>query len=193
MNKPLLRLLSASLLFPTLAFAHSSGTGVHDFQTGFLHPFSGLDHLLAMLAVGLWASQLGGRAQWQVPLTFVAVMAVGSLIGIKGGSLPLMESGIALSLLLVGVMIAASIRLPLAFSCALVGIFALCHGAAHGAELPFAASAVLYATGFLLATALLHLTGIVCANHLKHINRDSLLRWLGGLIAVSSGYFWLNI
>jgi len=193
MNKPLLRLLSASLLFPTLAFAHSSGTGAHDFKTGFLHPFSGLDHLLAMLAVGLWASQLGGRAKWQVPLTFVAVMAVGSLIGIKGGSLPLMESGITMSLLVVGVMIAASIRLPLAFSCALVGIFALCHGAAHGAELPFAASAVLYATGFLLATALLHLTGIVCANHLKHINRDSLLRWLGGLIAVSSGYFWLNI
>jgi len=192
MNKLLPRLLLVTGLLPTLAFAHTGGD-VHDFKTGFFHPFSGFDHLLAMIAVGLWASQLGGRAQWQVPLTFVAVMTLGSSFGINGGSLPLIESGIAISLLVVGVLIAASIRLPLAFSSALVGLFALCHGAAHGAELPFAASAALYATGFLLATALLHLSGIVCANHLEQINRESLLRWLGGLIAVSSGYFWLNI
>lgn len=191
MTKVLLRLMLLSCFLPTQAFAHITGTAVHDFQSGFFHPFSGLDHLLAMIAVGLWATQLGGRAQWQVPLTFVAVMTIGSLIGFNGGSMLLIESGIAMSLLVIGVLIAATVRLPLALSCALVGIFALCHGAAHGAELPFAASALFYAIGFLLATTLLHLSGIFSASYLTQINRESVLRWLGGLIAVSSSYFWL--
>lgn len=133
------------------------GTGL---TAGMMHPFSGLDHLLAMIAVGAWAVQQGGRARWAVPLAFVAMIAAGGAWGSLGGWLPGIESGIAASVLVLGLLIAFSARLPVAAGVALVGGFALFHGYAHGAEMPAIANAWLYALGFVLSTALLHAAGL---------------------------------
>jgi len=127
---------------------------------GFAHPFLGWDHLLAMIAVGLWAAQLGGRALWILPATFVSVMVCGALLAVAGLALPHVESGIAASLLALGLLVAFAARLPLAVGAALVGAFALFHGHAHGSELPAMTSAWAFGAGFVVATALLHLVGI---------------------------------
>lgn len=146
-------------LFASSAQAH---VGVHGagLTAGMMHPFSGLDHMLAMIAVGAWAAQQGGGARWAVPLAFVAMMAAGSAWGGLGGWLPGMESGIAASVLVLGLLIAFSTRLPVAAGMALVGGFALFHGYAHGAEMPAVAGPWLYAIGFLLSTLLLHAAGL---------------------------------
>jgi len=125
-----------------------------------MHPVSGLDHICAMLAVGLWAAQTGGRSMWAVPLTFVSVMALGGMLPLLSIGLPFVEQGIALSVLLLGVLIAASVRLPLWLSGSMVGLFALWHGHAHGTEMPALASGIEYVLGFMLATVLLHVVGI---------------------------------
>ena len=117
------------------------------------HPVGGLDHICAMLAVGLWAAQTGGRSVWAVPLTFVSVMVLGGMLGMMGIGLPFAEQGIVLSVLILGVLIAASIRLPLWVSSSMVGLFALFHGHAHGTEMPESAFAMIYALGFILSTA----------------------------------------
>lgn len=140
--------------------AHTFGLPHMDFFTGFSHPLSGLDHLLAMIAVGLWATQLGNRALWLVPLTFVLTMALGGLLGFAGLPLPMVEFGIAGSVLILGGLIALASRLPLVASMALVGLFALFHGYSHGTEMAVNASAGLYSIGFMLTTALLHGIGI---------------------------------
>ena len=127
---------------------------------GFTHPLLGWDHLLAMIAVGLWAAQLGGRALWSLPLTFVSVMAGGALLGMGGVALPHVEAGIAASLLVLGLFVAFAARLPLAVGVMLVAAFALVHGHSHGTEVPAMVSPWAYATGFVIATALLHVTGI---------------------------------
>jgi urease accessory protein len=158
------------MLLPNLALAHS-GTG-GGLMHGVLHPFTGLDHLFAMIAVGLWAAQLGGRATWLVPLTFVVVMAVGGMLGMAGISLPFAEAGIVASLLVLGVLIAAWVRLPLIASMTLVGIFALFHGFAHGVEMPEGTSG--YMPGFMLSTVVLHLTGIgiqICLDRVGYVTR----------------------
>ncbi len=146
-------------LFAAEAQAH---VGVHGvgLAAGMMHPFSGLDHLLAMIAVGAWAAQQGGRARWAVPLAFVAMMVAGGAWGGLGNWLPGIESGIAASVLVLGLLIAFSARLPLAAGMALAGAFALFHGYAHGAEMPAIANAWLYALGFVLSTALLHAAGL---------------------------------
>ncbi len=149
MRRAALILLAA---FSGTVQAHPSGVA------GFVHPFMGLDHLLAMLAVGLWAAQLGGRWAWAVPLAFVSAMAGGGALGIAGMSLPLVEPAIAVSVLVLGLLIAARVRLR-ASGLALVGVFALFHGAAHGIEMPPQASRLVYSGGFILATALLHAAG----------------------------------
>lgn len=143
-----------------IAHAHTTGLPHMDFATGLGHPLGGLDHVLAMVAVGLWATQLGGRAPWLVPLTFVLTMAAGGICGFLGIPLPMVEMGIAGSVLILGVLVALASRLPLAASMALVGVFAIFHGHAHGAEMAVESSVLWYSLGFMLATALLHGVGI---------------------------------
>jgi urease accessory protein len=138
-----------------MGMGHSSGLGA-----GFLHPIGGLDHLLAMLAVGFWGAQLGGRAIWLVPLAFLSVMTAGFLLGTGGSPLPLVEQGILASVVVLGLLIAAAWKLPLAVSCLLVGVFSLCHGHAHGTEMPLDLSGLTYAVGFISSTLLLHVAGL---------------------------------
>jgi urease accessory protein len=153
--------VAAVLLAPTAAFAHSGiGHGL-GFMHGFAHPLGGIDHLLAMVAVGLFAWQLGGRALWLVPTTFMLVMAAGGALGIHGAPMPFVEIAIAVSIVVLGTIVALRTKAPLIMAVALAALFAVFHGHAHGAEMPLAASATAYACGFLLATALLHAGGIV--------------------------------
>ncbi|HVE16889.1 MAG TPA: HupE/UreJ family protein [Chthoniobacterales bacterium] len=177
-------LLAALLLAPTLAHAHTGVGDTNGFAHGFGHPLFGLDHLLAMIAIGLWASQIGGRALWAVPATFVSVMAVGGVLGIAGVPVPFVEQGIATSVLLLGLLIAFSARLPLGFSVPLVALFAICHGHAHGAEMPVNASGFEYAIGFMLATAVLHGAGIGLGMLLQRNTPVPVLRVAGAAIAV---------
>jgi urease accessory protein len=133
---------------------------------GVAHPFLGVDHVLAMVAVGLWAGQTGRRALWAVPLAFVTMMAGGSLLAISGVALPAVEAGVAASVLALGLLVALAVKLPLAAGMALTGAFALFHGHSHGAELPAMASSIGYALGFLVATSVLHMTGVAAARFL---------------------------
>ena len=154
-------LATAFILAPTLAFAHPGLPGhTHDLASGFVHPFSGLDHILAMVAVGLFAAQLGGRALWAVPASFVGMMAAAGIAGMSGIALPLTETGIALSVIVLGGAVALRLALPVAAAMALVGFFAIFHGYAHGLETPETASGLLYGLGFVAATAALHTLGI---------------------------------
>jgi len=163
--KRLLRLASPAalaLLFPALAQAHPGHDGhdlTWDFSGGFAHPVGGLDHILAMVAVGLWAAQLGGRARWLVPAAFVGVMALAAAFGQRAGAIPGTEQGIAASVLVLGLLIAATVRLPVAAGMALAGLFAAFHGVAHGAEMPATAGGLAYGAGFMVATASLHTAG----------------------------------
>lgn len=166
--------------------AHTLGLPHMDFASGFGHPLGGLDHVLAMVAVGLWATQLSGRALWLVPLTFVLTMALGGLFGFLGVSLPLVETGIAGSVLILGALVALASRLPLAASMALVGVFALFHGYAHGAEMAAESSALWYSLGFMLATALLHGAGIGVGLAARNGVAARLVR-LGGAAIAASG------
>ncbi len=157
------RFLSSILLLAlmaTAAGAHTGAGGMAGFAHGFAHPFSGLDHLLAMVAVGVFAANLGGRALWLVPATFVGMMAAGGAAGIHELGLPLVEIGIALSVIVLGAAVEFKWRAPVAAATALAGFFAVFHGHAHGLEIPIASSAAGYAAGFMLATAALHVFGI---------------------------------
>jgi urease accessory protein len=140
--------------------AHTGHGDTSGFAHGFNHPIGGLDHVLAMVAVGLYAAMLGGRALWLVPGTFVTVMALGGALGMAGYALPYTEIGIALSVIVLGLAVAFRIGVPTLAAMALVGLFAIFHGHAHGAEMPLDLSGYEYAAGFLLATALLHGAGI---------------------------------
>lgn len=147
-------------LFAGAASAHTGQHAVAGFSSGFGHPFSGLDHLLAMIAVGLWAAQQGGRALWAVPAAFVAAMGLGGALAWAGGELPQVETGIAVSVLALGLLVATRRRWAVPAGMAVVAVFALFHGYAHGLEMPQAASPALYAAGFVLATVFLHGVGI---------------------------------
>lgn len=148
----------ALLLVPTLAMAHP-GHGDNGLMAGFGHPIGGLDHLLAMLAVGLWAAQQNGAARWALPCTFVGTMLIGGVLGFAGVELPAMESGIAASVLALGLAVALAVRPPLVLAVAATAAFALFHGVAHGLELPEMSSPWAYAAGFVVATAALHAVG----------------------------------
>lgn len=154
---PLVILSLCVLAFVGSAGAHPIDAGA-GLTAGFAHPMSGLDHVLAMVAVGLWAAQLGGRALWLVPGAFVAMMLAGGALGLSGIGLPAVETGVAGSVLLLGLLVAFGVRAPLGISMALVGGFALLHGHAHGSEMPAGAGA-LYVLGFTAATAFLHAIG----------------------------------
>lgn len=150
----------AAALLPTAALAHTGVGGTSGFAHGFWHPIGGLDHILAMVAVGAFAARLGGRALWIVPTAFVAMMAVGGFIGMEGIQLPFVETGVALSVVVLGLAVALRWKLPVAVASALVGLFAIFHGHAHGGEMPVAASGLAYAIGFMVATAMLHVAGV---------------------------------
>lgn len=154
-----LGILMGAALLPVVQ-AHTLGASGSGLAEGFIHPFLGLDHLLAMIAVGLWAAQLGGRATWLTPAAFVMVMAGAALLGSLGMELPMLEPAVASSVLVSGLLVACAVRLPPAASVCLVALFALFHGYAHGLESPQTASPALYGAGFILATASLHGIGL---------------------------------
>ncbi len=143
-----------------VAWAHVEGGQAAGFLTGFQHPWSGLDHILAMIAVGLWGAQLGSPALWLLPIAFPMMMAVGAMMGLMGIPVPGVEIGIALSAIVLGSMILAELRPKLAIAISVVGVFAIFHGHAHGTELPAGQSGLLYSMGFVIATGCLHGVGI---------------------------------
>lgn len=188
MIRMLLKLAVVGLFLPSIAFAHTGVGETAGLIHGLSHPLSGIDHLLAMIAIGIWAAQMGGRALWVVPTTFVAVMVLGSLLGLANIALPWVEVGIVLSVLVLGGLIAGDLRFSVVLSSLLVGVFAVFHGFAHGAEIPAAASAVSYGIGFGLSTVLLHLLGIGFGQWIHKINLPALGRFAGGMIALSGVY-----
>ena len=174
----------ATASFNTAALAHVGDHSHMSFPEGLLHPFTGLDHALAMVAVGLWASQLGGRALWLLPLTFPAVMAVGAALGLSGVTLPWVEIGIAGSVMVLGAVVALALRPSLAISIPLIGAFALLHGYSHGVELPATASVLGYGAGFIAATLVLHAVGIATGLIAGRLPVRFAARTTGGAIAV---------
>jgi urease accessory protein len=189
------RAVAAAVLFtlpPASALAHAQGGAAGaGFLSGFLHPLGGLDHVLAMLAVGMWGAQLGAPAIWMLPVAFPMVMALGGAAGILGVPLPAIEIGIGLSVLVLGSMIALAQRPPLAAAGLIVAFFAVFHGYAHGAELPGAAGAVPYSAGFVIATGLIHLTGIGIGCVIRLPHGHALLR-LGGSVIATAGLFFVG-
>jgi urease accessory protein len=156
----LLPIVALTVGMPDSAFAHAGHEAAFGFSSGFLHPFGGLDHVLAMIAVGLLAAQLGGRALWLVPGTFVTVMALAATAGVSGLPLPGTEYGILLSIVAISLPVAFALGMPVAPAMALVGVFAIFHGHAHGTEISVEAAAAPYVAGLALATALIHAAGI---------------------------------
>jgi urease accessory protein len=160
MDRTALRIAAASLAFaPAVAFAHPGHDGA-SLASGFLHPLGGVDHIIAMVAVGLLAARLGGRAVWLVPASFVATMGVAGLAGMMGAGLPYVETGIALSVVVLAAVAVLGTAMPVAVAMGLVAFFAVFHGYAHGAEMPETMSGLAYGAGFVAATALLHGVGI---------------------------------
>ena len=195
MNRPTrqqLIIALCTLAVPLTATAHTFGTHGAGFLQGMLHPLNGLDHLLAMLAVGLWASQLGGRALWAVPSSFVGAMVLGGVLGMTGYALPFTETVIVLSVLTLGLMISFAVRVPTAVGMLLVGGFAMFHGHAHGMEMMQAASGVLYALGFVITTSALHVAGILAGIGLLQIDSRHVVRGSGIAIAMTGLALLLN-
>lgn len=171
--------LSAALLAPTAALAHP-GHDAGTFLAGLHHPISGADHILAMVAVGLWAAQVGGRALWAMPAAFVGAMLAGGALGAGGIAFPAVEPMILASIIVFGVLVALATRLPLEATLPLIALFGAAHGWAHGAEGP-SNGLIVYAAGFALVTAALHGVGIVLGRGLGAVA----LRGLGAATAVA--------
>ncbi len=184
-------LLIGILALPAAAaWAHSSGHGeVAGFTSGFLHPLLGFDHLLAMVAVGLWGAFLGAPALWLLPVVFPLVMAMGGVLGIAGVPLPGVEVGIAVSALVLGAMVATAARPPLWLAAVIVGLFGIFHGHAHGTELPDAGNALTYTLGFVVCTGLLHVAGIAFGLVVRWPAGRLVVRCLGGLIGLAGIVF----
>jgi urease accessory protein len=171
------------------AEAHIRQAEASGFLSGLAHPVSGLDHIIAMIAVGLWGAQLGAPAIWLLPVTFPMVMAFGGFLGLIGIPLPGVEIGIALSGVLLGAVVLLEYKAPLWFAAVLVGIFGLFHGHAHGAELPAGENGLLYSLGFVLATGALHAAGIAIGTvHRWHWGRLA-LRLAGAGISLGGAVF----
>src|SRR5262245_1342374 len=179
------------LVLTRSAPAHTGTDAALGLQSGFLHPLTGLDHLVAMVAVGLWGAQLGNPAIWSLPITFPLVMAFGGLLGIAGISLPFPEQIIALSGIALGAMVALRVRPPLVVAVLIVGAFAIFHGYAHGRELPQAADPLAYAVGFVVATGLLHLCGILIGLLIRWPLGEQAVRACGVAVGMVGAYFLL--
>lgn len=173
------------------ALAHP-GHGASGFAAGLAHPFLGLDHLLAMVAVGVWAAQGGGRRVWLLPAVFMSMLAVGAGLALQWQALPLLETAIAVSVLALGFIIALALRLPASVAGAVTALFGLVHGYAHGLELPDSVARLAYALGFLAATAALHLAGIACGVAARQQHALVAARIAGAAIAVSGAYWLLG-
>ncbi|MFC7737282.1 HupE/UreJ family protein [Roseomonas sp. GCM10028921] len=175
------RLVLAALLLPLPALAHTGVEHGAGLAAGLAHPLGGADHLMAMVAVGLWAGLLGARAAWALPAAFLTALALGAGLGAglgaAGGAMPAVEAGVAASIIALGALAALALRPPLAVSLALASLFGLLHGYPHGAEMPEGASPFLYAAGFLVATAGLHGLGLLCgawrAPHVRILARSA--------------------
>lgn len=178
----------AAALTPTLAFAHPGLHAESGIWHGFVHPLSGLDHIFAMVTVGLLAFRLGGRALWLLPATFVLVMAGGGALGAAGIAVPAVEIGIALSVIVLGAVVASGVEMPIALAMGMVGAFAILHGHAHGSEMAEGVSGLSYAAGFMSATALLHAAGLGLGFGIARIGRavgPVALRAAGGVVAMA--------
>jgi urease accessory protein len=176
-------------LIPFSAYAHQEMGVASGFASGFLHPLSGLDHLVAMVAVGLWGGILGRPAVWLLPVTFPIVMAFGGMLGVQAVPIPYIEAGIAISGIVLGIMILFYAKPPLWIAAIIVGFFAIFHGHAHGTELPDAANPLSYAAGFVISTGLLHVSGIIIGL-LIHVSwGKKIVQALGGIIALIGLYF----
>ena len=179
----------ASLAWAPAAHAHVQQGQAAGFLTGLGHPISGLDHVLAMIAVGLWGAQLGAPALWLLPVTFPMVMALGGMVGLLGLALPGVEVGIAASAILLGSAVMFELRPPIVAAVALVGIFGVFHGHAHGTELPVGQSALLYSMGFVIATGCLHGVGIAVGAIHGWPWGQRLLRAAGAAVALAGVVF----
>jgi len=185
----ILILAAAFWIDPGVAHAHLIQGGSGGLGSGFEHPLTGPDHFLAMFAVGLWGAQLGGRPVWTLPVTFPLIMVIGGMMGILGVPLRGTEIGIALSIIALGSAIATKWRPPEWVALLLISIFAICHGYAHGTELPAAADPADFALGFVIATGLIHVFGIGVGLLLQKPYGGRLCRGLGAVIAVAGLYF----
>jgi urease accessory protein len=162
-----------------------SGFAAVGFTAGFIHPLLGLDHQLAMIAVGIWSGQIGGRMIWAAPLGFMTMMAVGGAMGMAGFPFPYVESGIIASIILFGCLIAGAYNPAPWVGATAVGAFALFHGHAHGVEMQTGNSGLWYAIGFVLATGLLHLAGIAFYKLLEWMRHEATTRWIGAGISLT--------
>ena len=167
--------LLGAVLAPSMALAHPGHGDALGLTHGFMHPLSGLDHVLAMIAVGLYAAQLGGRAVWLLPAAFMVAMIGGGALGYAGIPVPMVEQGIALSVIVMGAAIALGLKLPTIAGMALVATFAIFHGHAHGSEGAGVAAFLPYAFGFISATFLLHITGIVLGVSINRLEQNRAL------------------
>lgn len=180
------------LIFAAPAFAHTDATSLQGgFMSGFMHPISGLDHVVAMVAVGLWGAFLGRPAIWILPVIFPLVMAFGGALGVAGVPIPYVETGVALSGVVLGLAVLLAVRPPMWVAAVVVGIFAIFHGYAHGVELPNAVNPLIYSIGFVIATGLLHLTGIAIGE-LKRLPLGELVVRTGGAIISLIGLGFLT-
>jgi urease accessory protein len=177
------------LLWPLAAWAHVESGQAGGFVSGLSHPISGLDHVVAMIAVGLWGAQLGMPALWVLPVAFPMLMAIGGMLGLIGVPLPGVEIGIALSAVVLGALVLGRVRLPLALAVAVVAFFAVFHGHAHGTELQAGQDALLYSLGFVVATGLLHAVGIGIGSIQRWGRGRRALQGAGGLVMVAGLYF----
>jgi urease accessory protein len=184
-------LLALAVFVPSLAQAHVGIGPTGGWTPGFTHPISGLDHICAMLAVGLLAGQRGGRALWIVPLTFLTLMAGGALLGTAGFRIPFVEGGVVLSVLVLGLLVAVAARLPLGADVVIVTLFALCHGHVHGTEMPATVSGFVYGAGFLAGTALLQALGIGLALLPTRVGEARVARFAGAAIALCGLYLFV--
>ena len=181
--------VAAVAVLPSLALAHAREGVAGGFFTGFRHPISGWDHVLAMISVGVWGAQLGAPAMWLLPVAFPMVMALGGTMGLLGIPLPGTELGIALSAVVLGVMVLAEARPPLWVAAAVVSIFAVFHGHAHGTELPPGENGLLYSAGFVVATGCLHGAGIALGLVHRWSNGRLALRAAGAVVALAGFFF----
>jgi urease accessory protein len=177
------------LLMPAIAAAHVETARADGLLAGLHHPVSGFDHVLAMASVGLWGAELGAPAIWLLPVTFPIAMAFGGMLGLIGVPLPGVESGIALSAVVLGVAVLTAWRPPLWMAAVVVGVFALFHGHAHGTELPAGTSGLLYSIGFVVATGLLHAAGIGIGSIHRWDWGQATLRAAGAGVATAGAYF----
>ena len=181
--------LIALCLWPVLTFAHETGDVAGGILSGFMHPISGLDHVVAMVAVGLWGAQLRGQAIWVLPVVFPMLMAFGGVLGVAGINIPGVEAFIALSGIVLGIMVAMEVRIKLLYAILIVAFFAVFHGYAHGAELPHAVQPLGYGLGFVITTGLLHLAGILIGTINKLEFGKIIIRSLGVVVALVGIYF----